>query len=216
MREMKLQQYWNEFHTGRPTEKTGWWEETPEKSLQLVDRCQLAPDDLVVDAGAGSSTFTDNMLDRGYRRLVALDISKEALGVLQTRLGPERAAAVRWIVDDLAHPSAASDLKEVSLWHDRAVLHFLVAAEGRAAYANLVRQAVRPGGYVIFAAFSLAGATECSGLPVRNYDAAMFGEFLGPGFSLVESFDHVYVNPSGSPRPYVYALFRRDTAARVR
>jgi predicted TPR repeat methyltransferase len=206
---MQLQQYWDDFHTGRPTEKTGWWEETPEKSLSLVDRCDLAPFDLVVDAGAGSSTFTDNMLDRGFHRLVAVDISKAALDVLRARLGPERAASVRWIVDDLGHPSAASDLKDVSLWHDRAVLHFLTSAEERAAYANLVRQAIRPGGYAIFAAFSLTGATECSGLPVRNYDAAMFAEFLGPAFSLVESFDHVYVNPSGSLRPYVYALFRR-------
>lgn len=213
---MKLQQYWDDFHAGRPTDKTGWWEETPEKSLSLVDRCHLSPFDLVVDAGAGSSTFTDNMLVRGSRRLVALDISKEALDVLRARLEPERAPSVRWIVDDLAHPAAASDLKDVALWHDRAVLHFLISPEERAAYANLVRGAVRPGGYAIFAAFSLTGATECSGLPVRNYDAAMFAEFLGPGFSLVESFDHVYINPSGSPRPYVYALFQRDTTARVR
>lgn len=209
MRNMELQQYWNEFHAGRPTDRTGWWEETPEKSLSLVDRCHLAPDDLVVDAGAASSTFTDCMLDRDFRRLVALDISKPALDVLKARLGPDREASVRYIVDDLAHPVPARELSDVALWHDRAVLHFLISEEDRAAYANLVREAVRPGGYAIFAAFSLTGATECSGLPIRNYDAAMFAEFLGADFSLVESFDHVYINPSGSPRPYVYALFQR-------
>lgn len=208
---MAMQQYWNDFHTGRPTEKTGWWEETPEKSLSLVDRCNLGPDDLVVDAGAGSSTFTDCMLERGARRLVAIDISKPALDVLRARLGPERAQSVRWIIDDLGQPAAACDLREVALWHDRAVLHFLISAEEREAYAKLVREAVRPGGHAIFAAFSLTGATECSGLPVRNYDAAMFAEFLGPDFSLVESFDHVYINPSGAPRPYEYALFRHNS-----
>jgi len=207
---MAMQQYWDEFHTGRPTDKTGWWEETPEKSLLLVDRCDLAPDDLVVDAGAGSSTFTDSLLDRGFRRLVALDISKAALDVLRARLAPDRAASVRWIVDDLAHPVAARKLRDVSLWHDRAVLHFLISEEERAAYANLVRQAVKPGGYAILAAFSLTGAPDCSGLPVRNYDAGMLAEFLGADFALLESFDHVYINPSGAPRPYVYALFRRS------
>jgi len=37
----------------------------------------------------------------------------------------------------------------------------------------------------------------------------MFAEVLGDRFHLVESFDHLYINRAGDPRPYVYALFER-------
>ena len=44
---------------------------------------------------------------------------------------------------------------------------------------------------------------------MRRYDAALLGELVGPEFALVETIEHVYHQPSGNPRPYVYALFRR-------
>jgi hypothetical protein len=33
---------------------------------------------------------------------------------------------------------------------------------------------------------------------------------LGEEFSLVKAEDFVFVSPAGAPRPYVYALFRRQ------
>jgi hypothetical protein len=47
---------------------------------------------------------------------------------------------------------------------------------------------------------------------VRRYDAAMMSELVGPDFTLLETIDHTYYQPSGDPRPYVYALFQRDRA----
>jgi hypothetical protein len=44
---------------------------------------------------------------------------------------------------------------------------------------------------------------------VRRYDATLLQELAGPGFTLLESLDHTYYQPSGDPRPYVYALFQR-------
>jgi hypothetical protein len=35
-------------------------------------------------------------------------------------------------------------------------------------------------------------------------------ERLGPEFGLVQAEDYTFVNPAGAPRPYVYALFRRN------
>lgn len=37
----------------------------------------------------------------------------------------------------------------------------------------------------------------------------MLSELVGPQFELLETIDHTYYQPSGDPRPYVYALFRR-------
>ncbi len=206
---MVLQRHWENKYRRTPFDQVGWWEESPEASLRLVDRCVLAPDGLIVDAGAGSSTFIESLMERGFCRFAAIDLSAAALATLRERLGAERASRVRWIVDDLTHPAEAAALRDVALWHDRAALHFFVEAADRDAYAAVIRTAVRPGGYVILAAFSLIGATECSDLPVRNYDAAMLGEFLGPEFALIETFDYTYINPSGSPRPFVYVLYQR-------
>lgn len=203
-----VQQHWESLYASTPVDRTGFWEPTPEASLRLVDRCDLAPDDLIVDAGGGASTFTDRLLERGYTNLVVADISATALDRGRERLGAAGASVGR-IVADLTDASALPALHDVALWHDRAVLHFLTEAHEREAYAQIVHRVVRPRGYVALAAFSLAGPPVCSGLPVRNYDAPMFGEVLGQAFRLVESFDHLYVNPAGEPRPYVYTLFQR-------
>lgn len=39
----------------------------------------------------------------------------------------------------------------------------------------------------------------------------MLGELVGPDFTLLETIDHTYIQPSGDPRPYVYARFKRTT-----
>ena len=161
-----------------------------------------------MDVGAGTSTFVDHLLDAGFRRLIAVDISPVALDLLRQRLG-DRGSSLRFIVDDVGRPTELSSLREVALWHDRAALHFLTAADDRQRYADTVRAAVRPGGFAVLAAFSRDGAEQCSGLPVHRYDASEMAALLGPSFTLLEAVDHTYVNPFGSPRPYVYTRFQR-------
>lgn len=206
-----MQQHWDQFHAATPADRTGFWEPTPETSLRVVEHAGLAADDLILDAGGGASTFVDSLLERGHTNLAVADISAVALERARERLG-ERAALVRWLTADLSDASALPEVRDVALWHDRAVLHFLTAAEDREAYSAIVDRVVRPGGYVALAAFSLTGAEACCDLPVRNYDASMLGEVLGTAFELVEAFDHLYINPAGDPRPYVYTLFRRVSA----
>ncbi len=46
---------------------------------------------------------------------------------------------------------------------------------------------------------------------MRRYDATLLQELVGPEFTLLESLDHTYYQPSGDARPYVYALFRRGS-----
>src|SRR5690606_14737754 len=146
--------------------RTGFWEPTPEMSLGLVERAGLAPNDLILDAGGGASTFVDSLLDRGHANVAVADISSVALGRVQERLGV-RAPLVRWLQADLSDPTSLRDVTDVALWHDRAVLHFLTDEAEREAYSAIVNRVVRPGGFVVLAAFSLTGAPKCTGLPVR-------------------------------------------------
>jgi hypothetical protein len=98
----------------------------------------------------------------------------------------------------------------VALWHDRAMLHFLLGEKEREMYFTVLNKAVRSGGYVIIAAFSLTGARKCSGLNVMNCDQRILSDFLGSDYKLIEHFDYTYCTPSGQKRPYVYTLFQRE------
>ncbi len=68
---------------------------------------------------------------------------------------------------------------------------------------------VKPGGFVILAAFHLNGAAKCSGLPVHRYDQQMMAEKLGSGFELHRAFGYTHTMPSGDKREYIYTLFER-------
>jgi len=94
------------------------------------------------------------------------------------------------------------------VWHNRSVLHFLTDAADRAAYVQALRSVVKPGRYVIIADFAFDGAGRCSELDVRNYDAEMIDDLLGPDFEMEQSLSHTYYQPSGAPRPHVYTRFR--------
>ena len=205
-----MEEHWDTIYRTTPVETAGWYEHEPTVSLRLLSLCDLRRDELILDIGAGASRFVDHVLELGYTNVIASDISEVALGLLRTRLSEVASSSVRWIVDDVSRPGELGTLRDIGLWHDRAVLHFLVQQEERAAYAETLRATVRSGGFVMLAAFSLDGAARCSGLPVRRYDAEMLAELLGGDFHLVEALDHLYVNPSGESRPYVYALFQRD------
>lgn len=205
---MQMQTHWDRMYGSTPVEETGWYERDPAWSLELIDSCALDPDSVIADVGAGASTLVPMLLDRGYRQLLAVDVSPVALDHLRRSLG-ERASDVRMLPADVTDPGLPQTMGQVDLWHDRALLHFLIDPALRDLYAANVQQIVRPGGWVIIAAFAIGGATQCSGLPIRNYDAAMIADVLGSGFQLVRSVEHVYIQPSGGERPYVYTLFQR-------
>lgn len=201
--------HWDDVYAARDTQTLGWYEETPEPCLRLIASCALDKDAPILDVGAGATTLIDNLLDIGYSRIAALDISETALAALQKRLGPDRANRVQWIVDDITQPTAILEHGPVALWHDRALLHFLLQESERQAYCSLIGKLVEKGGYVIIGVFSTQGAERCSGLPLQRYDEPSLQALLGADFSLVDSFRHVYTMPSGDARPYVYTLFRR-------
>jgi ubiquinone/menaquinone biosynthesis C-methylase UbiE len=159
--------------------------------------------------GAGASTFIDYLINQGYKNIIAADISEIALNKLKERLGKEKASSVRWIVDDITRPVHIQDLRDIAVWHDRAVLHFLLEEKQQKMYLSTLKKVIKKRGFVIIAAFSLKGAKKCTGLDVKNYDHDLLAKFLGEDFKLLEYFDHIYYMPSGEPRPYIYALFQK-------
>lgn len=160
--------------------------------------------------GAGASTFIDYLIDKGFSNIIATDISEIALNKLKKRLGKEKASQVRWIVDDITKPIYIQNLRDISVWHDRAVLHFLLKDNQQQEYLSTLKKEIKKDGYVIISAFSLEGVKKCSGLDVKNYDQNILVKFLGEDFSLLEYFNYKHYMPSGEPRLYIYTLFQKN------
>lgn len=201
--------HWNMVYSSNDMNNLGWYEEKPKPSLDLITKCGLAKNAKILDVGSGATTLIDNLIQQGYKNIIALDISKIALEKLKARLPQENKEFVQLIVDDIVEPQNLNFPLDVDLWHDRTVLHFLTDENQQAGYLATLRRIVKKGGYIIIAVFSLEGARKCSGLNVNNYDQKMISEFLGNEFELLEYFNHLYISPSGGERPYVYTLFRR-------
>ena len=193
--------HWNAVHQDKAADAVSWFEASPDRSLDWIARVGSADTDAVIDVGGGLSGLAGALFDRGFTDVSLLDISDAAVN-RQVGARP----ALHGIVADIAEWRPD---RTYGVWHDRAVLHFLRSDEALAGYRRALEAAVRPDGHAIFAVFAPDGPERCSGLPVRRYDAAALGEFVGTGFHRLwdERFEHV--TPSGAVQRFQVAAFRR-------
>lgn len=204
-----FKKHWNAAYQKSPITNLGWYEENPAPSIGLIEACNLPKDALIFNAGAGATTLISELSAKGYENIVVNDISSVALTELKSNLPAPVNETVQFVVDDLTNPSELLKIKNVDLWHDRAVLHFFTEEKQQKAYFNLLKDALKPKGFVILAEFNLEGAKKCSGLDVFNYNEKMLQERLGTDFALLKSFNYTYTQPSGNTREYVYTLFQK-------
>jgi trans-aconitate methyltransferase len=135
------QVHWENVYATKDENAVSWFQETPDISLDLVRATGVSASASIIDIGGGASRLVDALLDKGFKTITVLDLSEKALAKSKARLGT-KGAHVRWIVADITtwEPSQACDV-----WHDYAALHFLTDPKDRAAYADRVSSAVRPG-----------------------------------------------------------------------
>jgi len=180
---MDRREHWDQAYRAKGPRGVSWFQERPDVSLALIAQSGIDKAADVIDVGGGASTLVDHLLAAGYQHLAVLDVSSVALAEARTRLGA-RAADVEWIESDVTTFRPA---RRFGLWHDRAVFHFLTAAEDRRLYVQSMRSTLDAGGTAIIATFALDGPTKCSGLDVVRYDeAAMLAE-LGDEFVVQET-----------------------------
>ena len=193
--------HWERIYSTKPATALSWFQRQPRQSLELIANTGVAATASILDVGGGDSMLVDHLLQRGYSGVTVLDLSGAALRRARERLG-ERAGSVVWreanvLTVDL--PPASVDL-----WHDRAVFHFLIRPEDRAAYVAQVRRAVKPSGHVIVATFADDGPAQCSGLPVERYSADTLCAVFGKQFRLMESVRETHRTPSGAEQRFLY------------
>jgi SAM-dependent methyltransferase len=202
---MRPEEHWERVYRSKAPTEVSWYQPEARLSLELIRR--IAPDGAtpILDVGGGASTLVDGLLDAGYRTITVLDLAPTALALAQRRLGA-LAERVTWLAADVL--SAALPKGGYSVWHDRAVFHFLTDPDDRARYVEQTRRCVRPGGHVIVASFGQDGPTRCSGLEVMRYSPETMHAEFGPVFRLLDSVREEHHTPSGTIQAFVYCLCR--------
>jgi hypothetical protein len=198
------QAHWDERYSTIGASKVSWHEPVPAMLLRVLDSVGVTADESVIDVGGGASRLAEVLLDRGFGDLTVLDVSGAALSEARSRVGdrPE----VSWVQADLLlwQPD-----RTWTVWHDRAVFHFLTDPADRATYRELLHEAVEPGGVIIVGTFAADGPQSCSGLPVRRYSQAGLASELGADLVPLYSGSDVHHPPSGGTQPFTWVALRR-------
>jgi hypothetical protein len=146
------------------------------------------------------------LVEEGFSPCAVLDISKTAINRAKNRLAPSIRPRIDWRVADIL---SAPDLPAYDIWHDRAVFHFLVDPDQRAAYVALVERTVAPQGFLVLGTFSLDGPEKCSGLPVQRYDAVSLTKHFDRSFRLKIEAHETHATPWGAPQSFIYVVMER-------
>jgi len=198
-------QHWEQVYANKSSLEVSWYQDEPRLSLELIHRSGIGKNASLIDVGGGASLLVDRQQAQGYQRLAVLDISGTALTVARQRLGAH-AADIEWYEANVTQFNAPHPF---SLWHDRAVFHFLTAAKDRQRYVDVLRRTLVSGGHVIIAAFALGGPTLCSGLEIVRYDAAKLMAELGPNFRLEEQHTESHLTPAGKEQNFGFFRLRK-------
>lgn len=198
-------EHWQDVHTVKRPDEASWYEPLPERSIESIDATGVPCDAAIIDVGGGASSLAAHLLDAGYSDLTVADISGAALEEAQGQLegSPD---SIDWIVADVRNHDFG---RSFDLWHDRALFHFMVEPEDRAAYLHTLRRALRPGGFVVMATFGPDGPTRCSGLPVDRYGEAELVAALGGEFRATSTRTELHTTPAGSVQPFLYLVAER-------
>ena len=201
-----VRNHWEDLYHGTSPDKVSWYQQTPTISLDFIKKTALPKDARILDVGCGASTLVDKLLLQGYRNLALLDVSTRALFLTQKRL-EGKATDVTWHHGDVTRYSLPH---RYSLWHDRAVFHFLVDPTDRRAYVTSLKQALQQKGHLILATFAVGGPTKCSGLDVIQYDTQKITTELGQDFRLIETLEELHQTPAGVEQSFSYFWFIRN------
>jgi ubiquinone/menaquinone biosynthesis C-methylase UbiE len=200
-----VRRHWDGVYGSKSFDEVSWYQPVPECSLRHIQDVVAGKDAAIIDVGGGTSTLVDNLLNSGFNDVTVLDICEDALKQAQGRLGA-RADAVNWVVGDVR--TFLTDRK-FSVWHDRAVLHFLIDAEDRERYIEALRRALLPGGKLVLSTFGPEGPLKCSGLQIRRYDLDMLVDLLGRGFELQGHEFENHETPGGATQQFLCTSWTR-------
>lgn len=200
------QSFWDGVYKSKSETEVSWFEETPALSLNLLRQAGLKPGMAFVDVGGGASRLVNELDKIEHLDVTVLDVSATALEKAKSAMpDPSR---VEWVVSDV---TTWSPDRRYDLWHDRAVFHFLTAAEDQQAYIRVMSAALNDGGKAIIGTFAVDGPEKCSGLPTVRYDAVGLSSVLGDRFKLISTCQHRHTTPWNTVQSFQFSTFEKLT-----
>jgi 2-polyprenyl-3-methyl-5-hydroxy-6-metoxy-1,4-benzoquinol methylase len=198
--------HWDRTYAAHQPHELSWHSEDARISIELIQTLGINGDAAVIDVGGGASVLARQLVAQGFIDMTVLDLSTEALAAARQHADD---APVEWLHQDLL---SWRPRRRYDVWHDRAVLHFLVEAEDRERYRETLRAALAPDGAVVIGAFAPDGPDRCSGLPVVRYSPEELVALLGADFRLVDTRRDEHLTPSGAVQPFSWIAVRALSA----
>ena len=198
--------YWQNVYREKSPVDVSWYQKEPTLSLEFIHSAQIANDESIIDVGGGTSVLVDCLCKKGFTNLSVLDISGDALASTGKRLG-DSTKNIEWFETDITQFKAPHPF---SLWHDRAVFHFLTDQSDRESYVKALKLGLRPSGHLIIAAFAIGGPEKCSGLEIVQYNTEKLIAELGEEFELIEKKDELHITPANEEQKFTYFRFIKN------
>jgi SAM-dependent methyltransferase len=198
-------EHWDKIYLHNAEEALSWFQLYPKTSIEFLELFKLPLTANIIDIGGGNSHFADFLLERGYKNIWVLDISKTAIEEAKNRLG-EKAEMINWVVSDIItyEPSVQFDF-----WHDRAAFHFLTTEEKINKYISIAEKAIKEGGYLILGTFSEQGPEKCSGLDIKQYSETSMSEQFEISFERIKCIQEDHLTPLNLVQNFLFCSFRR-------
>ena len=196
--------HWENVYNTKKENEVSWYQNTPQKSIDLIKSINLDLESNIIDVGAGDSRLVDNLISLGFKNITVLDISSKSIEKAKIRLG-EKSELINWVESDIN--DFKSDTK-YDLWHDRAAFHFLKSTEKIKSYINLVNKLINNKGNLIVATFSKKGPSKCSGLEISQYDSKGISE-LFENFKLNHSEIYIHKTPFNTNQEFIYNILSK-------
>lgn len=200
-----LKSHWENIYSSKNEDGVSWFQEYPKTSIDLIEKYSINKSISIIDIGSGRSRILINLIENEYDNLTYLDISQEACSKSKILLGNKQ-DLVQWHVENILDFKTE---KNFSIWHDRAVFHFLTSKEDVEKYKQVALKNIVQGGYLILGTFSENGPEKCSGLNVSRYSTESLKEIFNPEFKMIESFAIDHKTPFNTTQNFLFSIFKK-------
>ena len=200
--------HWEQVYETKTPQQVSWTQENPQPSLDWILGLKQPSNAFVVDSGGGRSLLAEKLVNTGFSNVEVIDISMRSLAQAKMDLKSDAARnAISYRVCDVLDYKPE---KQIAVWHDRAVFHFLVEEAGRSLYVENLKKWAPD--HIILGTFSPNGPLKCSGLAIRQYDADALLTLFSPDYQLVKAEVIMHVTPSGGEQDFTFVHLERRAA----
>ncbi len=196
--------HWDNIYQNQKHSQVSWHQTQSTISLDWILKF-TNKNDSIIDVGCGVSILADNLIDKGYTNLSLLELSNSALSTIKERL-KNHAEKVHFHHENVLEFKSNN---QFSLWHDRAVFHFLTDEKDQKTYIKKLTNQVKKGGYFLLSTFSPSGPKLCSKLDIVQYDVKKITQLLGGSFKLIKNTSETHSRPNGNTQDFNYFLFQK-------